>query len=195
VTGSLTSGAVPGNYSLEVNQLAQSQKLVSTGVSNASATVGSGTISFNFGNIQGGSLSNGRYTGASFTNNASGSKTVTIDSSNNTLTGISTAINAAGLGITATLINDGSTAPNRLVITNTQTGQTQSMSIAVSGDAGLAALLNYDPSNNSGQALSELNKAQDAQLKIDGIAITKSSNTITDAITGVTLSLQKNQHG
>ena len=191
VTGSLTSGAVPGNYSLEVNQLAQSQKLVSTGISNASAIVGSGTISFNFGSIQGGNISNGRYTGATFTNNASSSKTVTIDSSNNTLTGISAAINAAGLGITATLINDGSSAPNRLVLTNTQTGQTQSMSIAVSGDEGLATLLNYDPSNNSGQALSELTKAQDAQLKIDGIVITKSSNTITEAITGVTLSLQK----
>jgi flagellar hook-associated protein 2 len=191
VTGSLTSGAVVGNYSLEVNQLAQSQKLVSKGVINASAAVGSGTISFNFGSIQGGSVNNGSYTDATFTNNASVSKTVTIDSSNNTLTGICAAINTAGLGITATLVNDGSSAPNRLILTNTQTGQTQSMSIAVSGAAGLAALLSYDPSNNSGQALSELTKAQDAQLKIDGIVITKSSNTITDAITGVSLSLKK----
>jgi len=191
VSGSLTSGTVPGNFSIEVNQLAQNQKLVSTGVSDANAIVGTGTISFNFGSIQGGSFSNGSYTGASFTSNASGSKTVTIGSSNNSLTGISAAINAANIGITATLLNDGSSAPNRLVLTNSQTGQTQSMSIAVEGDAGLSTLLNYDPSNNSGQALSETAKAQDAQIKVDGISITKSSNTITDAITGVTLSLQK----
>jgi len=191
VTGLLTSGAVPGIFSIEVNQLAQSQKLVSTGVSDANAVVGTGTITFNFGSILGGNISNGSYTDASFTSNVSGSKTVTIDSSNNTLTGISAAINAANIGITATLLNDGSSKPSRLVLTNSQTGQTQSMSIAVAGEVGLSTLLNYDPSNNSGQALSETLKAQDAQIKVDGIIITKSSNIITDAIAGVTLTLQK----
>jgi len=192
VTGTLSATAVPGNFSIEVNQLAQSQKLVSAGVADTSAIVGAGTITFNFGSITGGSVSStGTYTGASFTPNSAATKTVTIDSSNNTLTGIVSAINAAAMGVTASIVNDGSSAPNRLVLTNTQTGQNQSMSMAVTGDTGLSTLLNYDPSNNSGQALSETSKAQDAQIKLDGIAITKPGNTISDAITGVTLSLKK----
>jgi flagellar hook-associated protein 2 len=120
---------------------------------------------------------------------------VTIDSSNNTLSGIRDAINSAGIGVTAAIINDGSNSPFRLALTNNQTGQTQSMRMAVAGATGLANLLNYDPANNSGQALTELNKAQNALIKVDGITITKTSNTIDDAITGVTLSLQKTNTG
>ena len=192
VTGSLSSGAVPGNFSIEVNQLAKNQKLVSTGITDANAIVGAGTITFNFGSITGGSVSStGTYTDATFAPNAAATKTVTIDSSNNTLAGISVAINAADMGVTATIINDGSNAPNRLILTNTQTGQAQSMSLAVTGDAGLSSLLSYDPSNNTGQAFTETSKAQDAKVKVDGIVITNPKNSISGAIPGVSLVLHK----
>lgn len=194
-SGKLSGNPTPANYNIEVNQLAQSQKIVSSGINDINAIVGTGTISFDFGSIQGGSINNGSYTGATFTSNAAPSKIVTIDSSNNTLSGIRDAINSAGIGVTAAIINDGSNSPFRLALTNNQTGQTQSMRMAVAGATGLANLLNYDPANNSGQALTELNKAQNALIKIDGIPITKTSNTIDDAITGVTLSLQKTNTG
>lgn len=195
-SSSIAGKPVPGIYSVEVNQLAQGQKLVSQGLASVDSVIGTGTVSFSFGSISGGTLtSNGQYQDATFTNNGSPTKTITIDSSNNTLIGIRNAINASGFGVTASIVNDGSDTPYHLVVTNTQTGETQSMKIAVNSQdpqsTALSGLLSYDPSKNDGQSFSQVRKAQNANLKIDGIAISKPSNTITDAIEGVSLTLNK----
>lgn len=179
--------AVPGSYALEVSQLAQAQKLAAAGQATTTAVIGSGTLSFDFGTISGGTFSNGTYTGSTFTSNASGVKTVTIDSSNNTLAGIRDAINSAKIGVTATIVNDGSASPNRLVLTQGSTGASNSVKISVAGDAALSSLLTQDPAGT--QSLSETVTAQNALLKVDGVAISKTSNTISDVIQGVTLNL------
>lgn len=184
-TGS--SIAKPGTYALEVTRLAQAQKLASAGQVSTTAVVGVGVLSFDFGTISGGTLTNGTYSGATFTSNASGVKTVTIDASTNTLAGIRDAINAAKIGVTATIVNDGSASPNKLVLTNATTGATNSLKISVTGDAALSNLLSHNPAGT--QALTENVTAQDAAFKVDGIAVTKSSNTATDVIAGVTLNL------
>lgn len=197
-TASGTAAASPGTYSLEVTKLAQAQKLASAGQANVTDAIGTGTITFDFGTIDlgAGSFSNGKYTGASFTTNGSGTKTVTIDSSNNSLSGIRDAINAAKIGVTASIVNDGGTSPYRLVLTETATGKTNSMKISVTGDAALGTLLNHDPGGApAAQAFSETVTAQNAEFKIDGISISKSSNTVTDAIPGVTLNLAKTNSG
>jgi len=197
-TASASAGATPGTYALEVSSLAQAQKLVAAGQASTSATIGSGTtttLSFDFGTIAGGTLSNGTYTGASFTSNGAGTKTVTIDASNNSLSGIRDAINSANIGVSATIVNDGSAAPNRLVLTDTTTGISNSMKISVSGDATISSLLSQDPANNTGQALAETVTAQNANFKLDGVAVTKTTNTVTDAIQGVTLNLAKTNVG
>lgn len=197
-TATGTSVASPGSYALEVSKLAQAQKLVAAGQTSTSTAIGSGTITFDFGTISGGSFdtATGKYTGAAFATNGSGAKTVTIDSSNNSLTGIRDAINAAKIGVTASIVNDGGTSPHRLVLTETTTGKTNSMKISVSGDAALGALLSHDPgATPAGQALSETVSAQNAEFKLDGISVSKSSNTITDAISGVTLTLAKTNVG
>jgi flagellar hook-associated protein 2 len=196
ISSSISGKPVPGFYSVEVNQLAQGQKLIGQGQASVDAVVGTGTVSFSFGSVSGGTLnSDGKYQDASFTNNGSPTKTITIDSSNNTLVGIRNAINASGFGVTASIVNDGSDSPYHLVITNNQTGETQSMKISVgnqaAGSTGLSDLLNYDPSQNDGQAFSQSRKAQNANVKVDGISISKPSNTITDAIEGVSLTLNK----
>jgi len=129
-TASASTGATPGTYALEVTSLAQAQKLVAAGQASTSATIGSGsatTLSFDFGTIAGGTLSNGTYTGASFTSNGAGTKTVTINASNNSLSGIRDAINSANIGVSATIVNDGSASPYRLVLTDSTTGKTNSM--------------------------------------------------------------------
>ena len=113
-TVSATPQAATGSYSLLVNKLAQSQTLVTAGQANSTSAIGTGTISFNFGSISGGTSVNGQYSGAAFTNAGAAPKTVTIDSSNNSLTGIASAINAANIGITASILNDGSSNPARL---------------------------------------------------------------------------------
>lgn len=195
-TLSATAGstAVTGSYSLEISSLARSQQLIAAGQSSSSATIGAGgttTLSFDFGSITGGTLDTGTgtYSGASFNSNGGGVKTVTIDSTNNTLEGMRDAINAAGIGVTATIINDGGTSPYRLALSSSDSGVTNSMSISVSGDSAISSLLSNDPAGT--QNLSQTQAAQNANFKVNGVAITKTSNTVTDAIQGVTLNLTK----
>ncbi len=182
-----SSIAVPGTYSLQVTSLAQAQKLVAPGQVTTNTAVGSGTLTFDFGTISGGSSASGKYTGASFTSNAAGVKTVTIDPGNNTLAGIRDAINGASIGVTATILNDGGTSPYRLVLTQANSGVSNSMKISVSGDAGLSELLGQDPAGT--QAMTENQTAANALFSVDGIAVSKNSNTVTDVLPGVTLNL------
>lgn len=191
-SASATSAAVAGTYSLEVTSLAQAQKLVAAGQTSSTDAIGTGastTVTFDFGTISGGSLNNGVYTGATFTSSGNGTKSITIDSSNNSLQGIRDAINAAGMGVTATIINDGSNAPYRLALSADNNGVSNSMKITVSGDAAVDNLLAHDPAGT--QNLSETVAAQNASFKVNGVAVSKTSNTVSDVIQGVTLTLHK----
>ena len=187
-TVTASSGASAGTYSLQVNQLAQAQTLVTAGQATSTGAIGVGTISFNFGTISGGTATNGKYgTGTIFTNSGSAAKTVTIDSSNNSITGIAAAINAANIGVTASIVNDGSNTPYRLSLSSNNTGAANSMQISVSGDAALSNMLSQDPSGT--QNLTETSAAQNAQFNLNGIAITSSTNTASNVISGVSLNL------
>lgn len=191
-SASATSSAVAGTYSLEVSSLAQAQKLVAAGQTTSTAAIGSGaatTVTFDFGTISGGTLSNGVYSGAAFTSNGSGTKSITIDSSNNSLQGIRDAINAAKIGVTATLINDGSGTPYRLALSSDSNGVSNSLKVSVSGDAAIDNLLGHDPTGTQG--LAETVTAQNANFKVNGVAVTKASNTVSDVVAGVTLTLSK----
>ena len=183
-----SSGASAGTYSLQVNQLAQAQTLVTAGQATSTGAIGVGTISFNFGTISGGTATNGKYgAGTIFTNSGSAAKTVTIDSSNDSVTGIAAAINAANIGVTASIVNDGSNTPYRLSLSSNNTGAANSMQISVSGDAALSNMLSQDPSGT--QNLTETSAAQNAQFNLNGIAITSSTNTASNVISGVSLNL------
>jgi flagellar hook-associated protein 2 len=183
-------GAVAGRYSLEVSQLAQSQKLVSGGYAAISDAVGSGTLTFNFGTFAAGSFT---------PNAATGARTVTIAPGQGSLAGIRDAVNAADIGVSATIVNDGSATGQRLVFTVTAAGADQSLRIAVADDdgnatdaAGLSALA-YDPAAaaGSGRNLTQTLAAQDALFTLDGLSMRASSNTVTNAVAGLTLNLAK----
>ena len=188
------STAVAGSYALAVTSLAQQQKLIAAGVAGMDTAIGSGgaaTLTLQLGTISGGTLANGIYSGASF--NADADKTpvvVNINSTNNTLAGIRDAINAAHAGVTGSIVNDGSQTPYRLSLASDSSGASNSVSLSVSGDAALSALLSYDPSGAM-QNLTQTQAAQNAQFSVDGISISSTSNTVTDAIQGVTLYLAK----
>lgn len=171
-------GAEAGSYAVEVKQLAQAHKLVSAGYPATTSPVGTGTLKIELGDLSG-----GVYT-------ADGTKTLslTIDSTNNTLAGVREAINAAKKGVTATIVNDGSASPARLVITSDNSGTTNT--IRMSGIAGLE----YDPVAATG-SMEQKVAAQNALIEIDKIAITRPTNTISDAIEGVTLNLTKTNIG
>jgi flagellar hook-associated protein 2 len=186
-----SSIAKPGSYSIEVSKLAQSHKIASEPFDDPASAIGTGTLTIDFGT----------YTsvGNSFTVNADKtSKSITIDSTNNSLSGIRDAINEAGMGVTASLLNDGD--GYRLVLSSDDTGEDNSLRVLISGDSagtdvddlGLSQLA-YDPTKTAGTGknLAQKLEAQNAELTIDGIAINKSTNSIGDAITGVTLNLLK----
>lgn len=200
-TASATAAATPGIYALEVTKLAQAQKLAAAGQASDSAAIGAGTsttLSFDFGTISGGTFDapTGKYTGASFTTNGSGIKTVTINATNNSLSGIRDAINSAKIGVSAAIVNDGGASPYRLVLTEAASGKTNSLKISVTGDAALSTLLSHDPGAvPASQALSETVTAQNAEFKVDGIAVSKTTNTVSDVISGVTLNLAKTNSG
>ena len=192
VTGTATGSAVPGSYSVNVTSIANAQQLVTAGQASSTTAIGSGsstTLTFNFGTINGTlNASTGAYNaGATFTNNGGGAKTVTIDSTNNTLSGIRDAINNANIGVTASIINDGSGTPYRLALSSSS-GVSNSMTVAVSGDSAISSLLSNDPTGT--QNLSETVSASNANLTVNGVAITSTSNAVTNAIQGVTLNLQ-----
>ncbi|PWF42660.1 flagellar filament capping protein FliD [Massilia glaciei] len=197
-TASAGASAVPGTYALKVSQLAQAQKLVAGGVASSGAPVGQGVLSFDFGRI-GLEANNasydadtGRYDNASFTSAGAGVKTVTIDAGNDSLAGIRDAINAAAIGVSATIINDGSGTPFRLALTSTATGQAASMKISVADTGpgtGLSSLLAHDPAAD--QALTQTLTAQNAEFTVDGVPVSKSGNSVTDVLGGVTLNLLK----
>lgn len=199
-TVTASSTAVAGTYSLNVTTLAQSQKLAAAGRTSQTAAIGTGaatTLTFDFGTIAGTlNPATGHYPVApatTFTSNGSGLKTVTIDATNNSLQGIRDAINNAKIGVTATIVNDGSASPYRLVLSSDSMGSSNSIKITTNvltgGDATVDALLANDPTGT--QNLAETATATNANFTLNGIAVTKTSNTITDAIQGVTLNLLK----
>lgn len=197
LSATASSIAVAGTYSLEVTSLAQAQKLATAGKSSSTASIGTGastTVTFDFGTISGGAFNaeTGKYTGAAFASSGAATKTVTIDSSNNSLQGIRDAINAAKIGVTATIINDGdATNPYRLALSSDSNGASNSLKISVSGDTDVGTLLAHNPADDGGQNLAETVTAQNAAFKVNGVAVSKTSNSVADVIQGVTLNLKK----
>lgn len=197
LSASATSIAAPGTYALEVNKLAQPEKLVAAGQASTATSIGNGTITIDFGTITGGTLTpydaatstGGTYTGATFSSSGSGAKTITIDGTNNSLSGIRDAINNAKIGVTAAIVNDGGTSPYRLTLSSDNAGKSNSLKISVAGDTALSDLLTQDPAGT--QKLAETSTAQNAEIKVNGVLVSKASNTISDAIQGVTLNLTK----
>ncbi|ADJ29043.1 flagellar filament capping protein FliD [Nitrosococcus watsonii] len=189
LTVSAAAKAAIGTYSVEVQQLAQAQKLASKAFADPSATLGTGTLSFRFG-----SYDNDANT---FTGNPeTPPKLVTIDAAHNSLSGIRDAVNEADIGVQANIINDGT--GDRLVFTAQTMGLANSLEITVSDedgnnldDGGLSQLA-YDPTGTdpgNGKNLMETVAAQDARLVVDGLTVTRPQNTITGMIEGVTLEL------
>ena len=170
LTGTAEATAVAGSYAINVSQLAQAQSLATTGQASSTASVGSGTLTFKIG---------------------SGSPTDVTVGASNSLEGIRDAINATkNLGVSASIVNDGGVTPYRLLLVSSKTGEASKIDITVGGgDAALGALMN----NNSvdPKTMTETVTAKNAQLTVNGLAITSATNTVVGSIQGVTLSLVK----
>ncbi|PRA26778.1 flagellar filament capping protein FliD [Pseudomonas poae] len=169
VTAATTSEAVAGTYQLEVTQLAQAQSLTTDGIASKTTALGTGTLTLQVGTAD--------------------AVSITLTSSNNTLEGIRTAINASGAGVTASIVNDGSGTPYRLVLTSDSTGTESEMTVSYTSDDSsdaASSLFGYDGSSGN---MTQTVEALDAQLTINGISISSQTNTVEDALQGVTLNL------
>ena len=161
-----TSSASSGTYSLIVNNLATESKLITSGYAGTTTSIASGTVTIVIG--------------------SSASATVTINSTNNTLDGLRLAVNNLGLDVKASFLNDGdATNPYRLLISGTQTGSSGTVTMSHT-----TTPTPFSASSASAISFETTQTARDASLLLDGVSITKSSNTVTDVISGAALKLQ-----
>jgi flagellar hook-associated protein 2 len=186
LTATAAATAQSGTYALNVTQLAQAQSLATAGQADTSTNMGDGTtattVQFEFGTTA----------GAVFTNDPDATRTqsIAIDPAHSSLADIAKAINAqTALGVTASIVNDGSATPNRLVLTSTRTGEASSMRVTVTGDAALSDLLTNDPA--TAQNLQQTVAAQNTELTVNGIAITSATNSVVGAVQDVTMTVSK----
>ena len=151
---SATAGtaAVAGSYQVQIQTLAQANTIESTAFSSQSASVGTGPYTFTAG-------------GKSFT--------VTLDSSNDTLSGLASAINTASgnSGVSASIING--TGGSYLLLSATQTGTANAVSV----------------SSSSSITFTSIQSASDATGTIDGLAFDSASNVVSNALSNVSLNL------
>jgi len=189
-TASGSSIANPGSYSLEVTNLAQAHSLSSKSFTETTAPVGTGTLSFQFGHFDTDSNS-------FISNDDKSMKTVTIDPDDNSLSGIRDAVNAADIGVTASLVNDGTGF--KLLFTSEDTGKENGLKISVNDfsdasdtdDSGLSQLaFDPDPAAAANSHMNEDMAAKDAAFTLNGLSITSATNSVNSAVSGVTLTLK-----
>lgn len=165
-TASAESTAVPGRYGIEVVSLASGHKLRSDAFAAADTVVGSGTLTI-----------------------TSGAETFTVDvaTPNDTLVEIAGAINDSefNTSVLATIVNSVDGA--HLVLSSADQGAASAIRVQAAGDPGLDALV-YDTVGGITN-MTEVDAAADASLFIDGLEVTATSNVVSDAIEGVSISL------
>ncbi|MCS6945809.1 MAG: flagellar filament capping protein FliD [Sutterellaceae bacterium] len=155
VTATSSAAAAAGRYAVQVTQLARAQSFASTAVASASADIGAGTVTIR---------------------DAAGTIVATVqvgDSGTGTLQELRDEINAAGVGVRASLVNDGGQL--RLVLNASATGTAHAFTVEVG--SGLTI------------SFTQTQSAQDAQFSVNGLALTSPSNTVKDVLEGVTLNL------
>lgn len=171
-TASFIEGQTPKGLpvTMEVQQLASEQKLISRNFTDAAQPVGEGTLTLS---------------------TSAGDFDIVIDNTNDSLTGLRDAINAAEAGVTASIVTDN--RGTRLVIAG-KDGADQAFTITP--PANQTSTINdfaYPPGTNGG--MTALSQASDSIVVIDGVELVNSSNEISNAIEGVKLSLLKAKPG
>jgi flagellar hook-associated protein 2 len=167
VGATAAAGASATSLSIEVKQLARAQSAASGAIPTGSG-VGGGTLSIQVGS------------GAPVD--------LVIEAGSDTLTDVARQINEAKAGVSATVLRDAS--GERLLMRSTETGTTNSFTVGVSGASpGGLDRLAFGPSVTGGATQTQA--AQDAMATINNVTITSSSNTLSDTVEGITLTLSQ----
>lgn len=162
---SASSTAQAGSYSIEVLQTALMQRTASSDFVDRSTPL---------------NVVSPATTGTAFSLNLviGGVDKGDISVTNPTPAGMVSAINGAKLGVTAQLVNTGA-----------------GYNVVLTGQTGAANAFNMTSKDSNGIAVpgvdftTSLQNATDARLKVNGLTVTRDSNTITDVIDGTTLDL------
>jgi flagellar hook-associated protein 2 len=154
--------ATTGSYDVTVTTVATAQRSASPAYA-ASST----------------SLNNGAAFSLDLSIDGGAAQTISIAAGSDTPAGMVVAINEADLGVTAQLINTGN--GYKVVVTGT-TGVDQNFTLTPSG-------LDASTSLSTSEFDTTLQSAVDAAFTVNGLSMTRSSNTITDVVDGVTLNL------
>ena len=160
---SASSSAVAGTHTIVVNSLASTSSGYLNEIANPTDTL-SGSISIAVGTAQ--------------------AQVVTLDPTDNTLSGLASAINNAGIGVTANVITDAS--GSRLSLVSGTSGANGDLTVASS----IADVTT--PANNGTDGFLDYNLATsgaNASLTVDNIAVSSASNTVSGVIPGVTFQL------
>ena len=107
-----------------------------------------------------------------------GSTTTNVTVATATPQGIVDAVNAANLGIDASLVNTGASSDPYKILFEGQLGAANAFT--VTDDATTGTVLNMT---------SRLSTASNAELTVNGVAVERSTNVIDDLVTGMTLTL------
>jgi flagellar hook-associated protein 2 len=163
---SADNSAVAGSFSIKVDQLAQSAKMHSGNFTADTAILGAGTLAISLG---------------------ASSFNITTDGTT-TLAGVRDAINKAtdNPGIKATIIKVDS--GSQLILTSDKVGAANTISI---GATDADALDGNDLTRLATASLTSIQTATDAVIYVDGQKATRDSNSFSDVISGVTLTLKK----
>ena len=160
VSVSATLGsALSGSHEIDVTQLAAAQRNKSSEFSASSQSLNAGS-GFDIS-----VASNGK------------THTISIGAGLDTPSGIAAAINASGTGFTATLVDTDTDGVNYRLVIQGPSGEDNAFTVSSTPNLGF-----HDSGN-------QLTTAANAQFAIDGIDIERASNTVSDAITGITLNL------
>ena len=165
------------NATLSVSALASSQTLEFTGFSGKEDLLGTGSLNIDFGT----------WSSSSFdVDGTKPSQQISIADGNNSLADVAEALNKID-GVNATVTNKGDGTYSLIV--NSNTGKSSALRITANEDSespGLAVLDNTT-SNNTKQVVA----ARDALLNINGVQISRTSNTISDLIDGYEFTLKE----
>jgi flagellar hook-associated protein 2 len=177
VIPSASTSAATGTYNFSITRLATSLSQASRFYTSANdAVLAGGATSATFE----------LRLGAATTGTA-----ITINSANNSLQGLRDAINAANAGVSATIVDtDGTGTQNKLVLNSTATGAAGRVQLVETSATGTAADLGITSLNPPG-ATNDFS-ALDALFTVNGLTLTRSSNSVSDVVTGITFNLIDN---
>ena len=185
VTLSRTDSSLASEFShtINVTSIATGQVLNfdngGSGFSSTTADIGIDSLTIDLGTWA---------AGPAFTGNGT-SSTLSLTTGATSLSDVRDAINNAAIGVTASII-EVSTGSYSLMVKSPE-GAQNAMRITTSLSGNAVDVMKYDPENTGSFAdtATEVVSASDAAFTIDGISVTRSSNTITDLFSGITLKL------